>query len=97
MDYEELALEQENRTFFGKPVRFTTLMCYPNKLTYEEFKLGLSTMGVEQNLQSGEHFIEWWVELFMSYHEIEQEDYEPNLEEKKYKNLLIDMHLKESI
>ena len=93
MNYEEEVLEQENRTFFNKPVRHTTLQFWPDKLTYKEAMQAMKSMGVQENLQSGEHFIEWWVELFLSYHEIEQEDYTPDIKEKCYKNFIIDQNI----
>lgn len=70
--YEEYVTEQENRTLFGKPVRHTTLLFQAGKMNYQEFIDYLHNMGVQENLQGGEHFIEWWFELFLSYHEIEQ-------------------------
>ena len=72
MNYEEYVTEQESRTLFDKPVRHTTLMCHADKMNYQEFIDYLQNMGVQDNLQGGEHFIEWWVELFLCYHEIEQ-------------------------
>lgn len=74
MDYEEYVTEQESRTFFGKPVRQTTLMCYPDKMNYQGFIDFLEGFSLQRNLRHGERFIEEWVELFLAYHEIEQSD-----------------------
>lgn len=72
MDYEEYVTEQEGRTFFDKPIRYTTLEFHQGKMTYDEFIQYLQNMGLQANLRNGEKFIEKWFELFLSYHEIEQ-------------------------
>jgi len=68
---DQLEKKQEARTFFDKPVRWTTIMCHPRKRNYQEFIEYLRRMDVQDNLRSGERFIEEWFEFFLSYHEIE--------------------------
>ena len=96
MNYEEEVLEQEKRTFFNKPLRYTTLLSWPRKFTYEEFVEEIRCMGVAENYTLGEKFIEEWIELLMAYQEIEQEDYIPTQQEKCCKNIIIDMYLQEA-
>lgn len=84
--YETFVTEQENRELFDNPVRYTTLETYPDKLSYEEFLEEIKSWGVQENLQSGEHYIEWWIELFLAYHEIENH----HKSEDSLRNITID-------
>jgi hypothetical protein len=89
--YEQYVTEQENRKFFGKPTRFTTIMCYPDKMDYETFINELRSFDTQDNLKSGKMYIEEWVEFLMAYHEIEP--FEPeDKEELKYRTFQIDQN-----
>lgn len=86
MNYEQFVKEQESRRLFEKPVRWTTILRYPGKYSYDEFISFLQSMGLQENLRDGEKFIEDWIELFLAYHEIENHHYD----ESNYRNIIID-------
>ena len=70
--WEKRIQEQEDRKFWGQPVRYTTIEHWPQKMTYQEFLDYTQRWGVQNNLQEGEKFVEDWMEFFCAYHEIEQ-------------------------
>lgn len=76
----------EVRTIFGKPVRFTTLDCYPDKMDVNEFvdtmrsnldgfaanmKM-LAKPGTESEWHANSHYVEEWAESFLAWSEIEE-------------------------
>lgn len=74
IDYEEYVTEQENRKLFNTSIRYTTLLCYQDKLTSDQFIKLLRKMDVPTSVKTGSRFIEEWFELFLAYYEIEQSD-----------------------
>jgi len=90
-EYEErLIIEQEGRTLFDHPVRYTTIFTHPSKMTYDQFLEEIKSWGLQENLRSGEKFIEEWLDIFLAYNEIEH----GYTIEKPYKNKVIDRVVK---
>jgi len=87
-DWIDKVQEQEDRQFWGKPTRHTTIGFWKSKMTYEEFIEYTRKWGLQSNLRSGERFMEDWMELFCSYHEIE---YQTESSEAPYRNRTIDL------
>lgn len=83
--YEELVTEQEGRKFFGKPVRFTTLMYYPDKMDLEHFtsRMRESLLAFKENMvhlgHTKEDWPENWMSTFLAWCEIEQHYSDENI------------------
>ena len=76
-----------NRTLFGKPLRDISLMCHTEEMSLDEFiedirdallvyKTNIENLGKNNPSYFGnqKHYPELWVESFLAWHEIEQED-----------------------
>lgn len=92
--YEQYVTEQEARTFYGKPTRWTTIMSYPDKMDFGTFIRELRTFDIQDNLKGDDRYIEYWVELIMAYHEIENSELE-DTQELKYRVMHIDQNFKQ--
>ncbi len=70
-----------NRKFFNKQIRSVTEEFHPNKLSLEEFLKDdiFDTRAFKKNmidlsLQKEKRYIEEWMEIFLAWNEIEQEN-----------------------
>jgi len=74
------------RTLFDKPIRFTTLDYYPEKMSVDEFvqtmqanlvgfaanMKTLAKPGTESGWYADPHYVEQWTETFLAWSEIEE-------------------------
>ena len=70
-----------NRLFLGKPIRNISKECHPAKITLDEFinfvrndfSFIQQNMATRFRVEKKKQYVESWMELFLAYHEIEQE------------------------
>jgi len=76
--------DQINRQFFNKPTRHTTIFRYPSKYSYEEFIEKIQSFGLQNSLQNQELYIEEWMETFLAFNEIENQEEDEEVSERDY-------------